>query len=318
MNILLRINPEFYSVSATNGNTSGPLTTTFTQIPPQSKSASSSNNYELPEMQFNITKYDEHEQKKFLELLGDTKNCYSMKNFPRGRAVIINIMHAGTDNERKGSEYDVTNLTKLFKNLWFEVDVYKDGLSADKIKKKLEDESKHKGHKNANAFILCIMSHGKNGQIVVQDNGTIKMEEIINQFNGINCQDLVGKPKLFIVQACRSDPDGASLGHSFLAVNQKGKEKTDTSNHPLEDIMIMYSTVENYTALRFEEYGSLFIRSLVKIFSEFAYCYSLSELDMFIREDVGKYETNTNEVQLSQLVTHAKKNFYFFPGHKTM
>ena len=318
MNILLRNNSEFYSVSAIYGNTTGPLTTTIKQIPLPSKSASSSNDYQSPVMQFNIKKYDEHEQKKFLESLEDKPGFYSMKNSPRGRAVIINIMHTGTGNERKGSEYDVTNLTKLFESLWFTVDVFEDGLSADKIKEKLKDESKHKDHKNADAFILCIMSHGKNEQIVVQDNGTIKMEEIVNQFNGINCQDLVGKPKLFIVQACRSDPDDASLGHSFLAVNQKGKEKTDASNHPQADIMIMYSTVENYTALRFEEYGSLYIRSLVKIFSEFAYGYPLSTLDKYIRADVGNYVTNANEVQLSQLVTQAPKEFYFFPGHKTV
>ena len=58
-------------------------------------------------------------------------------------------------------------------------------------------------HSSANAFILCILSHGTKGSVSGVDGKPIDVDKIMSKFDGNNCPALSGKPKVFIIQACQ-------------------------------------------------------------------------------------------------------------------
>ena len=64
------------------------------------------------------------------------------------------------------------------------------------------------------------MTHGgEGGKLFGSDGQHVTVDEMASLFNGSNCPQLVGKPKIFVIQACRSDIDehGATRngGHSL-------------------------------------------------------------------------------------------------------
>ena len=64
-------------------------------------------------------------------------------------------------------------------------------------------EKKGRHHQKANAFILCVLSHGGDRYICGVDGERIDIDTIKSKFDGNNCPALSGKPKVFIVQACQ-------------------------------------------------------------------------------------------------------------------
>ena len=69
-------------------------------------------------------------------------------------------------------------------------------------------------------LIVFIMTHGREGgKLFGSDGKHVTVEEIASLFNAINCPELIDKPKIFVIQACRGDRDehGATRdgGHSL-------------------------------------------------------------------------------------------------------
>lgn len=57
------------------------------------------------------------------------------------------------------------------------------------------------------------MSHGNNEIILGTDGGSKNIIDLITLFNSNNCTSMTGKPKMFIVNACRG---GKSFTIFFL------------------------------------------------------------------------------------------------------
>lgn len=129
---------------------------------------------------------------------------YKMSEIPRGLALIIEIEQYEQDvqTKRHGSHVDVANLTKLFKELHFKT-THKQNLSILDFKKELKSLAENPENESADMMILVVLSHGREGQIITSDGRGVDTEEIYAQFNNVNCPKLKGKPKFFIVQACR-------------------------------------------------------------------------------------------------------------------
>ena len=84
------------------------------------------------------------------------------------------------------------------------------------IKKKVEKFSKDLSHHQAQACVVCIMSHGgEGGKIYGTDGEHVVLSELKAFFNNVNCKALHNKPKLFFVQACR----GSMHEHSLILQN---------------------------------------------------------------------------------------------------
>ena len=67
----------------------------------------------------------------------------------------------------------------------------------------LSIESQHRAHKEADGFILAILSHGLKGVVMGRDGEWVKIKLIKTCFDGRFCPNLAGKPKLIIIQACQ-------------------------------------------------------------------------------------------------------------------
>ena len=51
--------------------------------------------------------------------------------------------------------------------------------------------------------MLCILSHGESGVVFGTDGRPVKIEDLETLFDGQQCNQLVGRPKLFLIQACQ-------------------------------------------------------------------------------------------------------------------
>ena len=69
-------------------------------------------------------------------------------------------------------------------------------------------------------------SHGKDGVVYAADGQSINMEYIYEFFNNRNCPLLRGKPKFFIVQACRGDRPDQGVDTSEPSTAPPSPEKT--------------------------------------------------------------------------------------------
>ena len=51
--------------------------------------------------------------------------------------------------------------------------------------------------------MLCILSHGQRGSVYGSDDKLVPIEQLETLFDGKQCNQLAGRPKLFIIQACQ-------------------------------------------------------------------------------------------------------------------
>ena len=126
---------------------------------------------------------------------------------PYGVAVIINIKHFDEElkfDKREGSDDDVENLERLWKELGFTVTMNVDSTTADKIYTFLKEVAdKINANQDSSCFVCCIMTHGNMGKIYGSDSKSLDIKNVTDLFKRDNCPALAGKPKLFFIQACR-------------------------------------------------------------------------------------------------------------------
>lgn len=54
-------------------------------------------------------------------------------------------------------------------------------------------------HSDVDCFLLVVLSHGENDHVYARDD-KIDIRDITSPFKGDKCKNLVGKPKIFILQ----------------------------------------------------------------------------------------------------------------------
>lgn len=212
---------------------------------------------------------DEDRVEWYTPPVGPDAEEYRMDHERRGRAIIFNHKKYSPHlnlTERSGTETDKIILKQRFEKLKFEVDVYDDLTVAD-IKKKLTEISKD-DHKNEDCIVVAVLTHGKGkGKLYAYDD-FYRADTLWSSFTGDVCPSLGGKPKLFIVQACRGEE--ASEGMSFKSSIQIDSHNMNTeASHrysiPVEaDLLVAFSTYEGRAALRHVEGGTWFIQELCK------------------------------------------------------
>ena len=85
-------------------------------------------------------------------------------------------------------------------------------LLVQKIKAVIKEEREHPDHRDADAFIFAIFSHGAEGYILGTDAGKVKISDIEEAFDGKHCPALAGKPKVFLIQACQGSEYVCAIG----------------------------------------------------------------------------------------------------------
>uniref|UniRef100_A0A673HTL1 Caspase 22, apoptosis-related cysteine peptidase n=1 Tax=Sinocyclocheilus rhinocerous TaxID=307959 RepID=A0A673HTL1_9TELE len=184
---------------------------------------------------------------------------YKMDSNPRGLCVIINNENfAKPKNKRNGSQNDVDSLKAIFEFLGFLVEVETDK-TADQIKALMAKYNARHG----DCFVCCVMSHGNKTGVEGCDEQICPLNDITSPFDGDNCPALIGKPKVFFIQACR----GCGMQSKVLVADGAGASRIQKSGKVYSiakdsDFLIALSTVEGYVSVRDKYSGSWFIQSL--------------------------------------------------------
>lgn len=143
-----------------------------------------------------------------------------------GLALIINIEHYKHMDKRTGSEFDANNMQKILEAIGYVCFRYDDLVKKD-LEFQLTQFASNPLHKKRDSAIVVIMSHGEDGAIIPHDGlpqrpeTHVSLEEVFTMFNAKNAEFLRGKPKFFIIQACRGGKKNAVNGQNILTFTLK-------------------------------------------------------------------------------------------------
>ena len=254
---------------------------------------------------------------------------YPFYHNPCGVCLIINICNFDDAEgiRRNGSEADVLNLEQTFESMNFLIRSYQD-LKRSEFLEVLND-IRTLDHSDYDTFFCIIMSHGDETGIFPSDVATedqISIKEIRNLFTDENCESLKGKPKIFIVQACRGDKKHeiqnikkGSSKYTDLDSGETPKPKTETPQKEIEqsrreqkgtipaDFYTPQATVKEYVSYRDPIEGSYFIKTLCSVLKKQRFNHHLVDIMIEVRRQVSEEEIKIG-TQITQQCTEDDNN----------
>nr|CAD10676.1 caspase 3 [Geodia cydonium] len=271
------------------------------------------------------------------------KDAYKMSSRPRGMALIINNRNFTCGmKERVGTDKDAENLYGLFNWLGMAT-IRKDNLTGKAMTREFEDLAR-RDHSAYDCVVVAILTHGISGRLYSTDGDLIPVEDLTKYFDGVNRPSLIGKPKVFVVQACRggkfdygvesesTDGEGESVNKEtanemmekqFDKVVEKAldADETDGGGYSREalpteaDFVLAYATVPGYVSWRNSEYGSWFIKAFVDTMRDLAskehFMDILTEVNRKVAYD---FQSRGRNKQIPAPVTMLTRKLYFRPG----
>ena len=211
---------------------------------------------------------------------------YDFSNANRGIALIFNHEKFKDRDNRKGTKKDGDDLKAVLEGLQFDVRDYMDLNLNEIIEILFKGETleifqfifinlllisvSREDHSNNDCLLVTVMSHGMEEGTILAADREYNVQELWENFIGDNCKSLIGKPKLFFIQACRGsmvDP-GVLLKPKQFALQLISDDVDAHSTEPifvipkLADLLVMYSTAEGHYAFRNPGDGSWFIQAL--------------------------------------------------------
>lgn len=229
-----------------------------------------------------------------------------------GTCLIINNknFHPRTGmSPRNGTDVDGATAIKCFSSLGYKIKFANDQ-TVGQIKDLMLSVS-NEDHSNSASFACVLLSHGEDGGLYGTD-GFEKFENLTRYFKGDNCKSLVGKPKLFFIQACRgSELDG---GVEADSVAEERSERI-----PVEaDFLYAYSTAPGYYSWRNTSNGSWFIQALCEMLQQHSKGLELMQIMTRVNRKVAtNFESASNlpgfsgKKQIPCIVSMLTKEFYF-------
>lgn len=213
---------------------------------------------------------------------------YNMHHRYRGICLILENEHFAQTgvtrdlSSRVGSKVDTNALVEIFTKLSFEVHVRRD-LTAAGVKETLKQVALL-DHKEFDCFACIVLTHGDHGNLYAYD-GRYAIDHLFNHFLGDKCPSLIGKPKLFFIQACQ----GSRLDRGVVVSTDAIDAATYFKIPTYADFMIAYSTLPGFYSFRNTEKGSWFIRSLVQVLHEYHLDYDLLSMMTMVCHRVAYY-----------------------------
>ncbi|XP_057880810.1 caspase-6 isoform X1 [Melospiza georgiana] len=251
---------------------------------------------------------------------------YKMDNQRRGVALIFNHEYFSWQlnlRDRRGTMVDRDNLNRTLTSLGFEVRVF-DNLKAEDVQKRIDEASKE-DHSNADCFVCVFLSHGKDDHIYARDD-KIDIQTMTDMFRGDKCQSLVGKPKIFIIQACRGDQhDIAVIAHDATDSSKSPGNKTEVDAAGIytlpagADFIMCYSVAQGYYSHRDTVFGSWYIQDLCETLRDHGSSGEFTELLTVVNRKVSDRTWNTGyglKKQIPCFASMLTKKLYFHPKSK--
>jgi len=141
-----------------------------------------------------------------LNLVFNNTGVYRNFTEPKGLCLIVNNRDFSNSaiglHYREGSDRDCMHLSWLFEKLGYKVIIEKD-LEAEALEQRLETFAQNPEHEYADSAVIAILSHGQEQGIYGTDGLVVKTKTLMDFLDGDRCPNLIKKPKLFFIQACR-------------------------------------------------------------------------------------------------------------------
>ncbi|TMS07762.1 Caspase-1 [Larimichthys crocea] len=254
---------------------------------------------------------------------------YSSSN--RVALLISNIEFTNEKFNRNGADKDEMNMEKLLSDLGYEVVKYTN-LTAKAIDDAVIRFSKHRKLKETDSVLVVLMSHGKLGAVLgvetSGDDDKFPINNIYKHLGSEKCPELLDKPKIIIIQACRGEERGSVIvsdGANVLCDDVKQpspplpadddiEEDVLRCVHREKDFISLLSSTPDTVSYRHREEGSFLIQFIAEIFPQYALADDIEEL---FRKVMQRFEglpfRNIRQMPTKDRCTLTKR-FYFFPG----
>ncbi|XP_016395625.1 caspase-6-like isoform X2 [Sinocyclocheilus rhinocerous] len=237
----------------------------------------------------NVTETDSINQSVFSL---DPNEEYKMDHKKRGMALIFNHENFYWQlmlNSRSGTNADRQNLVRRFQELGFEVKAC-DDYKREEVLSTIR-EAAAANHVDADCFVCVFLSHGENGHIFAND-GQIQIQEITDLFKGNKCRSLVGKPKIFILQACRGDKHDDAVTPMDVVDSQTDIEVVVDAGALCTlpagaDFLMCYSVAEGYYSHRETVNGSWYIQDLCEILRHYGSTLEFTDILTLVNRKVS-------------------------------
>uniref|UniRef100_A0A3P9N1K6 Caspase-6 n=1 Tax=Poecilia reticulata TaxID=8081 RepID=A0A3P9N1K6_POERE len=227
---------------------------------------------------------------------------YTMTRKRRGVALIFNqerfFWRLGL-NSRSGTNADRHNLERRLLELNFDVRSYNDYKLVEVLEK--IHEAAEGDHSDADCFLLAFLSHGENDHVYAYD-GKISIQDITAMFRGNKCRSLVGKPKIFIVQACRGEQHDVPVTPCDVVDSDAMTNETVVDACAIQtlpsgaDFIMCYSVAEGFYSHRETINGSWYIQDLCELLRTYGGSLEFTELLTLVNRKVSMREVgNSND-----------------------
>uniref|UniRef100_A0A3P9C7E4 Caspase-8 n=1 Tax=Maylandia zebra TaxID=106582 RepID=A0A3P9C7E4_9CICH len=236
-----------------------------------------------------------------------TMQPYSAPNQPVGLCVIINNNNFKDGSQRRGTDKDAQSLAEVFRSLGFRVLMCED-LNKDQMDQALTFVQVLE---HGDAFICSILSHGKKGVVLGTDRNPLPIKEITRKFRGCDQSVLIGKPKVFLIQACQ----GSNIQRGVQMNDIEIDDDTSPLTIPEEaDVLVAMATVEDHASLRHIVDGSWFVQSLCEQLKE--RCprgEDIVSILHYVNDDVAHRETTSLAKQMPEVRFTLRKKLVLPP-----
>lgn len=247
---------------------------------------------------------------------------YNMQHTNRGVALIFNheIFGMKDKSKRLGSVRDRDRLRDNLIRMHFDVHCL-DDFTLHEIKEKLGKVSVM-DHTDNDCLLITFMTHGDERTISAYDRD-YKLDLITKYFTDTRSPTLKGKPRLFLIQACRGNgiDDGLTVDEhdehmkELSRIQQerrmrKGRDHTDAvpendehgreieqmvHNPPIyQDYLLVRSTMPGYFSFRNIDTGSWFIQELCNELEDDGYSDNFLHILTRVNNRVSRRESRAN------------------------
>uniref|UniRef100_A0A3B4TLE9 Caspase-8 n=1 Tax=Seriola dumerili TaxID=41447 RepID=A0A3B4TLE9_SERDU len=213
-------------------------------------------------------KKDDRKDEEISHLCVSVLNCfhcfqeeqYQLNSQPVGLCLIINNENFTDGTKRSGTNKDAESLAEVFSWLGFRV-----LMCTDQTQDQMDQVLKYlRAPIHGDAFVCCILSHGKQGVVLGIDRKPLSIKQITRTFKATDKSALTGKPKLFLIQACQ----GKQIQHGVLLKDLEDDDSPSPFIPEEADVLVAIATVEDYAAIRHKIDGSWFIQSVCQQLKE--------------------------------------------------
>lgn len=233
-----------------------------------------------------------------------------------GLCVIINNMVFTKATELPDGKKDEQDLAMLFLTLGFDVRIH-ENLTAQEMIRKVESYSKiqHTG-----PFFMIILSHGtlvdNKDAVVGTDGKLVKIDRLETFFHTTNCPSLQGKPRIFIIDACR----GSKKENIFKPELTDGMATKNSSANPGSParilpeadkvhFVIVYAATHGCVAYTHNAKGSQLTQTFVEVMNDPNADPNTPFLDI-IRQVGARVQESSKGHQTVETTTRMTRKYY--------